>query len=87
MPITITYTHRCINCYTKIAILDLNNISRYEDRGFIYNKDELENVNIVNNIVQCRQCRANLGIKRINDNDTILFAERLQAEAFIQTRF
>lgn len=87
MPIRIIYTHRCINCYAKLATFDPHNLRRYEDHGFILNENEVENINVVNNIVHCRPCGTNLGIKRIDNNNIILFKRYLQAEAYIQTRF
>lgn len=86
MPIRVIYTLRCYDCFAMIAPIDIDNIRTYERTGYIYNENELEEVNIINNIVQCRQCGKGLGIKRIDNNEVILFKQYLGADAFIQTR-
>lgn len=87
MAYRIIFSHRCNNCYAKLAEFDIHNLTRYENSGYILNENEVENINVVNNIVQCRACGTNLGIKRIDDNNIILFKQYLRAEAYIQTRF
>lgn len=86
MTYRIIFSHRCNNCYAKLAEFDINNLTRYENSGFILNENEVENINVINNIVQCRACGTNLGIM-LSDNNIILFRQYLQAEAYIQTRF
>lgn len=87
MAFRITYTHRCINCYTEFNTFIPGTTRRYENTGLIFDENELENINVVNNIVHCRACGTSLGIKRIDNNDIILFKRYLRAEAYIQTHF
>lgn len=87
IPIEIIFTHRCRDCGVMIAPLDINNIRRYEDQGFIFDEFELHNIDINSNIIKCRRCRKALGIKRIDNGNIILFRNCLTADAFIKTQF
>lgn len=86
MPALLIMHIHCKACNARRAYID-HNTRRHAHGGMILDPIDVENVTVQNNIVYCRRCNRELGIKHIESGDLYFFGRFLSMDAFIRTRF